>query len=210
MRYRAQRNRPSQTPFLLSSIRDNGFQISGWLSDSVYVSRFVFVIFQLLSLLYKFHLRCWTAIVSGCSMLCPNECFAMSQTICSQWNDGSFMYPHLFGLPCVFWNGRECWNRRQGDKRMQKGRGSQSCSVDRSKDGRRVTFAVLLAKSQVSSVRQINMVWVWWDEMCLSKCVFAFDLCTTTDSLCRRCPGHCLKRASEQLCVSQGQHTESD
>lgn len=41
---------------------------------------------------------------------------------------------------------------------MQKGRGSQSWSVDRSKDGRRVTFAVLLAESQVSSVRQNNMV----------------------------------------------------
>lgn len=59
MRYRAHRNRPSQTPFLLASTRVNGFQISGCLSDSFCVSRFVFVILQLLSLLHQFHLLRW-------------------------------------------------------------------------------------------------------------------------------------------------------
>lgn len=40
---------------------------------------------------------------------------------------------------------------------MQKGRGSQHRSVDRSREGRGVTFTVIVAESQVSSVRQNNM-----------------------------------------------------
>lgn len=40
---------------------------------------------------------------------------------------------------------------------MEKGRESQDRSADRSREGGGVTFTVILAESQVSSVRQNNM-----------------------------------------------------
>lgn len=96
--------------------------------------------------------------------------------------------PFVSGLQCLFWNGRESWNWGGKERRMEKGRESQDRSADRSREGGGVTFTVILAESQVSSVRQNNMAWVWWAEMCLSKCVcvFAFDCCTTHGSLCGR------------------------
>lgn len=89
-------------------------------------------------------------------MLCPNECFAMLQTICSPYNKGSFTSSTCFSINVSILDWEEVLELKRGWEKDAERQG-KSGQEYRQKQGRQQGDLPVFVKTQVRSVRENNV-----------------------------------------------------